>query len=109
MSKLYESDVLARESRHYLVDYPAFSDWLHFIYTWIFPLAVVAVAAWNCYIEIQRRGVCATTVIVVAIAFALSATTLLFLYSTKLKRLLSRLSSRRAGSPSNSAGAEPSL
>lgn len=109
IAALYESDVLSRESRHYLAKYPAISNWLDFVYKWIFPLAVVAVAAWNCYVEILRRGICTTTVIVVAIALSLVFTTLLFLYSTNLKKVLRGTFRRRTGSAPNPPGVAPSV
>jgi len=47
ISELYGNDVLCRESKGYLVNYPWFSTWMHVLYTWFFPGAVVLLAFAN--------------------------------------------------------------
>ncbi len=40
-----DSNFITREGKNYLNGYPAFSDWAHFVYTWLFPLLLLTVAS----------------------------------------------------------------
>lgn len=84
MCALYGGDVLARESASYLAKYPKFSDWIHLVYTKVFPLALAFVICWSVVPEFENRGFWSP---VAWMAGALAAATLvtigLFLYSTR--------------------------
>ncbi len=42
-SKVNDKNYIRREGREYLKNYPILSDWAHIVYTWIFPLLLVAI------------------------------------------------------------------
>ncbi len=39
------SEIVTREGKSYLRNYPLFSSWTHFLYTWVFPLCLLVVVA----------------------------------------------------------------
>lgn len=56
MCRLYGADVLARESASYLANYPKFSDWIHFVYTRIFPATLALLVVAGVVPEYSARG-----------------------------------------------------
>ncbi len=58
MTTLYGNDLFAREGKQYLAGYPVFGNLMHWIYSWVFPLAVLALTGVNSVADIHRRGPC---------------------------------------------------
>jgi hypothetical protein len=56
VSTLYGSDLLSRESKSYQANYPVFLAWMHVVYTWLFPGAVVILSVLNAAAEVSRLG-----------------------------------------------------
>ena len=56
MCSLFGSDLLAREGASYFLDYPKFSDWVHAVYTMVFPAAFVILVCWSLALEFSVRG-----------------------------------------------------
>lgn len=46
------SAAFTREGRSYLSDYPIFSNWLCFLYAWVFPLALLGAVITRMYVDI---------------------------------------------------------
>ncbi len=84
MCALYGGDLLARESASYLANYPKFSDWIHLVYTKVFPVALGLLICWSITLEFENRGFRSP---VAWMAGTLAAATLvtigLFLYSAR--------------------------
>ena len=83
---LYGSDIHSRESKSYLRHYPALSNWMHFIYAWIFPAAVFTVTIWNCVAEYNRPGHLIAKLLVWGIGIAMSGIVGLFMYWMKFQK-----------------------
>lgn len=43
---------IQRESQGYLQDYPLFLDWVHVLYTWVFPILLIVVAVTKIALEV---------------------------------------------------------
>jgi hypothetical protein len=43
LANQYEGTAFTREGRSYLADYPAFSNWAHYLYTLVFPLLLLVI------------------------------------------------------------------
>ncbi len=56
MCALYGGEVLARESASYLANYPKFSDWIHLVYSRVFPFALAFIVCWSVVPEFESRG-----------------------------------------------------
>lgn len=85
ISSAFGTDVLARESRAYLANYPLFSNWMHWIYTWVFPSGIALATFGGAIVECRRFAWSATAYVVVALSSAILATVAVFLYSTKVQ------------------------
>lgn len=48
-TELFGEKIITREGEHYLSKYPIFSDWIHLLYTWIFPMLLVLVGGFKIY------------------------------------------------------------
>ena len=84
MCALYGGDVLARESASYLANYPKFSDWIHLVYTRVFPGALAVLVCWSVVPEFESRGFFSPVAWMSgALAVATLVTIGLFLYSTR--------------------------
>jgi hypothetical protein len=81
MSVAYGGDVLSREGASYAARYPKFSEWMHAVYMWLFPVAVTGVTIWAIVGEFERRPRETSTWIVLFIALATLATVVLYVYS----------------------------
>lgn len=44
-------EMISREGGHYLLDYPAFSNGIHVLYTWVFPFLILLTGALKIYNE----------------------------------------------------------
>lgn len=49
--KLIGHAVISREGVGYLSRYPHFSDWTHFLYTWAFPLILLAIVTYKIFAD----------------------------------------------------------
>jgi hypothetical protein len=85
MSELLGDELLARESTGYLKDYPLFSDWMHLLYTWMFPLALLAVTIWSIAIEIRLSESAPDALVPVAVGGLAATSTALYIYSSKVE------------------------
>jgi hypothetical protein len=86
MTALYGADLLAREGKQYLKDYPRFGDWMHIVYSWVFPLAILLLTAWSAYVDYERIGCTWTLAITAVIALLTLSTVVLYLYSTQFQK-----------------------
>ena len=43
LCRIFRGEVFTREGKYYLNDYPLFSSWAHFLYSWILPLILIVV------------------------------------------------------------------
>jgi len=48
-SDLFGKDIITREGKSYLKDYPVFSSWIHFVYTWVYPIFLIMVLTYNIF------------------------------------------------------------
>jgi len=112
MSTVYGSDLLSRESTGYLTNYPLFLDWMQVLYTWVFPIALLAVAIWSIGVEIHLGGLAFSTVVPGAVGTATIVSTALYVYSSKFepKRRRRREPAQERGEPGSPAakGSVPS-
>jgi hypothetical protein len=84
MTSLYGSDLFAREGKQYLANFPVFGGWMHWIYSWVFPIAILALTIWNFRVDVgHREGWPAF--IIGSIALLTSVTVGVYLYSTKFQ------------------------
>jgi hypothetical protein len=75
------SKVFSRESTAYLRSYPKFSNWMHWLYVWFFPGAIVVATVWSLVIEVHR-GPSIAGFLSAALGLALVVTVGLYLYSS---------------------------
>lgn len=47
LSSLMKENIITREGKSYLDNYPKFSDWIHFVFTWVFPILLTLVLTFN--------------------------------------------------------------
>lgn len=48
-SKYFGENVLTREGKNYLEKYPLFSDWLHIVYSWVYPVFLICVLTYSIF------------------------------------------------------------
>jgi hypothetical protein len=83
MTSLYGADLFAREGKQYLTNYPLLGDWMHFIYSWVFPAAILGLTIWNAIIDVLRWRWSWTSSIVGIIALLTTVTAAIHVFSTK--------------------------
>ena len=79
-TKTGEEKYISREGKQYLENYPLFSDWVHFVYTWIFPILLILVSLTKITLEIFMENKCSFSLLMGGIFFvAVLVTTILYL------------------------------
>lgn len=48
-TSLFGEKIIAREGKHYLSEYPLFSDWTNVLYTWVFPVLLILTGGFKTY------------------------------------------------------------
>ena len=88
MTTLYGRNyVFERESRSYLAQHPVFSTCVDYLYTWLFPLLLIAMVThrgieeWRAY----DGGPCVAEVVATLIGTSIILITLVYLYSLKFR------------------------
>lgn len=79
INTLANDQIIIREGKGYLKKYPLFSDWMHVVYTWVFPLALIVAVV--CKIAFEWPGWAGVTLsFVLSIVFASMTLISAFLY-----------------------------
>lgn len=55
-SEMFGKDIITREGKSYLTDYPLFSDWIHTIYTWVYPVSLILILTYNIFCNWEGWG-----------------------------------------------------
>lgn len=83
---LLAEDFITREGKFYLQDYPQFSKFVHFLYTWIFPLLIILIACAKISLEcIQANHFSFLLGFNVAVALLIGIATILYLLKLHFK------------------------
>lgn len=78
--KIEEEKYISREGNEYLENYPLFSNWTHFVYTWIFPILLILVSLAKIILEISGEEKCSFSLLMGGIFFfSVLITTILYL------------------------------
>lgn len=87
LEKFYKNTpVFTREGKFYLNKYPAFSNWMCFLYTIVFPLLILSCMAFKAYIELSL-GVLNTKIIInFSLGSFASITTILYMVRIHIKK-----------------------
>jgi hypothetical protein len=104
ITALFGSDLLARESAGYLKNYPLFSEWMHILYTWVFPIALLAVTLWSVGIEFHIGDLSAATLVPCAIGAVAAISTALYICSSKVEPWRRRRRERRSCQKEGASG-----
>ncbi|KKT57430.1 MAG: hypothetical protein UW81_C0024G0001 [Candidatus Giovannonibacteria bacterium GW2011_GWC2_44_9] len=78
--------IFSREGRHYLENYPLFSDWSWLLYTIIFPILLVAVLLYKIYNEVFISGCSVIFYINLLIFICIVTSTILYLRMLHFKK-----------------------
>ncbi|MCK4554512.1 hypothetical protein KAU19_06180 [Candidatus Parcubacteria bacterium] len=82
-----DKNFISREGQGYLKDYPAFSDWAHIIYTWVFPILLIFVALVKIVLEHTLKEKFSCSLFLGDIFFiAICITTILYLVHIHKKK-----------------------
>jgi len=54
-TKLFGEEVITREGKHYLSEYPYFSNWVDILYTWIFPTLLMLTGGFKVFSDWPGR------------------------------------------------------
>ena len=83
-----DKDFIRREGRMYLKKYPIFLNWVHFLYTWVFPVILIIVALIKVILEVALENKYSLSLFIGELFFiAICITTILYLVNihTKVK------------------------
>jgi len=88
LEKYYKNTpVFSREGKFYLNKYPAFSNWMWFLYTVVFPLLILSCMAFKAYTEIALVGFLNTkTIINISFGSFAGITTILYMFRIHFKK-----------------------
>ncbi len=87
INELLGEDLITREGKFYLQGYPHFSNLVHFLYTWIFPLLIILITFIKIYSEFitQNNKIIFLFGFNIVIASLIGVVTILYLLKLHLK------------------------